>query len=133
MKIQISTDYAIRALQYLHDNPGRICTAAEIAEATGVSYSFFIKIANLLRGRGLVSTKQGRHGGYILGKPANDITLYDVFFCIEGKPAVSSCLKGSSCVLRVRDVDCRLRSVLGDLQGTIISELSNCSIADLAS
>ena len=131
MKMQISTDYALRALQYLHGNPDQICTATEIAEATEVSYSFFIKVANLLREDGLVSVKQGRHGGYVLGKAASDITLYEVLLCIEGKPTISPCLQGSPCIW-ARGVDCKLRNVLGDIQEDIVSKLSSYSVADLA-
>ena len=51
MKIQVSTDYAVRILQHLHrhENKETPLTAMSIAEAIRVPYPFFIKIANRLK------------------------------------------------------------------------------------
>ena len=48
MRIQISTEYAIRILHFLNTQKG-MHTAMDIADAIDVTYPFFIKIANRLK------------------------------------------------------------------------------------
>ena len=133
MKLQISTDYAVRILQCLHSRNGKSIPATEIAESIGITYPFFIKIANQLRKRGLLRSVQGRNGGYLLGKPACEISLYEVFLCIEGELQFSRCLtKGAPCQ-QGEMRNCKLRVFLYDLQGKVIEEMSERSIADLSS
>ena len=128
----MSTDYAIRILQYLHMNPGNIHTAMTIAQAVGVTYPFFIKIANLLKRGGLLSAVQGRNGGYQLGRPAEEINLYDVFLCIEGDIMISNCLESDA-----HECDrgtlgaCNVRKVWKEMQGKMIAEMQERNIASL--
>jgi len=132
MKIQVSTDYAVRILQHLHQSSGELHTASSIAEAIGITYPFFIKIANQLKKRKLIDSVQGRNGGYFLGKPAEEISLYDVFLSIEGELVVSHCLSGQPCT-KGKHKDCKLHNVFRAVQGKVINELSSQTIADLAS
>ena len=121
MKIQIATDYAIRILQHLHKNEGALQTAMTIATATGVTYPFFIKIANQLKKHKLLNSVQGRNGGYALGMPAREISIYQVLLSIQGE-------------LNLRDnelEDCAFYFVLDQLRDNMVAELSRVSIADL--
>ena len=133
MKLQISTDYAVRILQCLYSSQGQTLTATEIADSTGITYPFFIKIANQLRKKGLLSSIQGRKGGYLLGKPAGEISLYDVFLCIEGELQFSCCLKRGKPCLQGEESVCKLHDFLYGLQRKVIEEMSEWSIADLVS
>ena len=132
MKLQASTDYAVRILQYLHENAGEVYPAMSIAESVGITYPFFIKIANQLKKKKLINAVQGRNGGYTLGKPAGEISLYDVFRAIEGDLILNHCLNGRPCT-RGKHIDCKFHSVLRGVQGNIITELSSRTIADVAS
>ncbi|MCL2569146.1 MAG: Rrf2 family transcriptional regulator [Oscillospiraceae bacterium] len=132
MKMQMSVDYAIRILQYMHENRGGLLKAMEIADATGVSYNFYIKIANQLKKSGLLQSAQGRHGGYVLGRPAQDISIYDVFKCMEGELQIKSCMREHAFCAGGPPSDCKLRTSLQKLQSKMIVEMSNKSIADLA-
>ena len=133
MKIQVITDSAVRVLQYLHEqNNKELHTAMSIAEAIGIPYPNFIKIAGRLKEHNLVNPIPGRSGGYMLGRPAHEISLYDVFLAIEGGLVINPCLNGQPCK-RGKHRDCRLHSALRDLQGKIATELSSLTIADLVS
>jgi len=132
MKIQVSTDYAVRILQYLHQSEDELHTASSIAEAIGITYPFFIKIANQLKKRKLIDSVQGRNGGYFLGRPAEEISLYDVFLSIEGELVISRCLGDGPC-MGDRHKDCRLHDVFRNVQEKVIEELSGQTIAKLAS
>ena len=132
MKLQISTDYAVRILQYLHENSESLNTGSTIAEAVGVPYPFFIKIANQLKRQNLIYSIQGRTGGYFLMKPAEEISLYDVFRSIEGELILSHCFNGQRCSKQQAGKGCKFHGVLKDMQEMMISELARQSIADIA-
>ena len=129
MQFQVSTDYAIRILHYLHTNKA-LTTAQDISVAVGVTYPFFIKIANQLKKEGLLTTVQGRHGGYLLAKPADQINLYDVFVAIEGEMALNRCLQTDQRCNRNEEEHCALHSYFSKVQATLISHLANAFISD---
>ncbi|MCP3660460.1 MAG: Rrf2 family transcriptional regulator [Bacteroidetes bacterium] len=54
-----------------------------IAEIEGISEKYLSQIVILLKNAGLVRSFRGSQGGYILIKPADKITLYDVFNVFE--------------------------------------------------
>jgi len=131
MKLQISTDYAVRILQHLHSHKGELLTAMEIAESTGMTYPFFIKIASQLKKKDLLNSTQGRKGGYQLGKPACEISLYDVFLCIEGELQLNRC-RGEEAPCFQGEINvCKLHEFFDELQRKVIAEMSELSIADL--
>lgn len=134
MKLQISTDYAIRILLYLHANgghKGELQTATDVSTATDISYPFYVKIANQLKKHGLLESIQGRNGGYTLGRPAEEISIYDVFQAIEGELQIRTCFKEAHGCTRGDSNSCKLRAFLGKLQEDLIAEMSGKSIADL--
>jgi len=103
-----------------------------IAEAIGITYPNFIRIADKLRKGGLVRTIQGRSGGQVLGKDAHEIRVYDVFFAIEGDLQINRCLEDDGFCSRGNPEDCEVHTFLSTLQGKMIEEMSDQTIADLA-
>ena len=77
MHINLTTDYAIRAMLYLASIE-RGANSAEIAEATGVSRNLIINILRKLRSEGLVIAERGVAGGYRLAKKHHEISLMDI-------------------------------------------------------
>lgn len=129
MQFQRSTDYAIRILHYLHHSK-TLGTAPIISAAIGTSYPNFTKIATQLKKHGLLTSEQGRHGGYRLAKPADTILIYDVFLAVEGEMVISHCLedrkhKGGGAP------HCVIQEYFQQVQDILIECLSSQSIADL--
>jgi Rrf2 family protein len=54
-----------------------------IAQAAGIPAPFLSKVLGRLVDRGLLRSKRGRGGGFVLGRPASDITLADVALALE--------------------------------------------------
>ena len=57
--------------------------AAEIAEAAGVPAPFLSKVLGRLADRGLLRSRRGRRGGFVLGRPAAEITLADIALALD--------------------------------------------------
>lgn len=130
MQLQVSTDYAIRILQYLHIHRNELPTAKTVAQAAGITYPFFIKLSSLLKHQGLIQTTQGRNGGYQLARPAEKISLYDVYRAVEGELNLNRCLEEDQYCSRDAVAACPFHNYFGALQESLITELSSKYIAD---
>jgi Rrf2 family protein len=63
--------------------PGR--GVKELAAAAGLPAPFLSKVLGRLVDRGLLRSKRGRAGGFVLGRPADEITLADVVLALQKK------------------------------------------------
>ena len=91
MHITLESDYAVRIVSCLARQGGRM-DAKRIAEETGVTLRFSLKILRKLVTGGLVRSYKGTKGGYELARPAKDISLCDVIETVEGPYALSRCV-----------------------------------------
>ena len=100
-----------------------------ISQEEDAPASFMSKIFQGLARAGLVRSVRGSGGGFTLAKPADRITLLEVFEAIEGKMALQRCLQSApSCE---RQEGCALCSVFEQAQDQIKEVFSRTTIADL--
>ncbi|MCL2842942.1 MAG: Rrf2 family transcriptional regulator [Oscillospiraceae bacterium] len=136
MKFQKSTGYALRILGYLHNytssssGSGDMPTAQTISEAVGITYPYFIKIANQLKKNGMIGSVQGRNGGYQMAKPACEISVYDVVLAVEGELKISDCLAVDTQCNRSAE-HCTMQGYFREVRLLLIDKLSSKKIADL--
>ena len=131
MQLRAFTEYAIRILRHLDVHGPERRSALEIAKELGIPYSNFAQVAVKLRQAGLLTSVQGRTGGYQLGRPAREISVYDVFRCIEGDLQISRYLLKEAQSDSDKPGDQKTQAFLQNLQNKMIAELSDKSIADL--
>ena len=55
----------------------------EIAQREDISSNFLVQILNDLRRSGLVTSKRGKLGGYLLASKPEDISLYEIVQSVE--------------------------------------------------
>ena len=93
-----SCQYALRALVYLgRSQPDSLVQTREIASSEGIPQAFLSKILQNLVQNGLVRSQKGPGGGYVLGRPAGQITLRDVLVAVDGvERPEERCLFGNS-------------------------------------
>ena len=84
MRIPASVDYAIRAMAELASRGEGPVTAEELAVAQGIPLKFLRGIMTELKRSRLVSSQRGPEGGFVLTRPANEISLADIFRAIDG-------------------------------------------------
>jgi Rrf2 family protein len=86
--VRVSTrgDYACRALLSLalHADTAGPTSVRDIAERTGLPQPYLEQILLSLKGAGLVRSKRGVGGGYVLARPAADIRLSDIVSAVDG-------------------------------------------------
>ena len=132
MRLTRQTNYAVRILMYCAVNEGRLSRIPEIAAAYSVSELFLFKILQPLVEAGLVETVRGRNGGVRLGRPAADITLFDVVRVTEESFAMAECFENDAAECPLID-SCGLNSALREALNAFFTVLARHTIADLAS
>ena len=82
-------DYASRALLslVLNDN-GRPTSVRDIAERTGLPQPYLEQILLALKGAGLVRSKRGVGGGYVMARDPSDITIGMIVRAVDGPIAL---------------------------------------------
>jgi len=71
----------------LHYKEGPL-NVADLSEEQGISVSYLEQLFAYLRRGGLVQGVRGPGGGYILTRPASDISLADIVAAVDGPQAV---------------------------------------------
>lgn len=89
------TQYALKALVLLtehqqhHDYPMPI---AELTQKGSFPQKFLEAILLELKNMGILKSKKGKGGGYLLGKDANDVTIGEIVRALEGPLALIPCV-----------------------------------------
>jgi Rrf2 family protein len=86
MRVSTRGDYACRALlsMALHVETLPTQSVRDIAVRTGLPQPYLEQILLALKGAGLVRSKRGVGGGYVLAKHPDDITLAEIVSAVDG-------------------------------------------------
>lgn len=84
MKMKKTTMYAIRIMLLLGNKEMK--TISEIERILNVKSYYIKRIMRKLRNEGLIYSTRIYGGGHTLNKEAGNITLWDIFNCMEGDP-----------------------------------------------
>ena len=111
MRITHEADYAIRVACCLASVGGKV-SAKQISEITGVTLRFALKILRKLILGDLVKSFKDVSGGYMLNRPASEISFGEIIECIDGPIAINHCLTGEFDCTRVsQKCECDFRRV----------------------
>jgi Rrf2 family protein len=132
MRISAKSDYAVRAMAELASVGAEGAVKAEqVAVAQDIPLNFLLGILRELRNSHLVRSQRGRDGGYVLSRPASEITLADVIRAVDGPLANVRDL--SLTELSYPGAAQSLREVWMAVRGSLREVLENVTVADLAS
>ena len=67
-----------------HHGEGRLAHIEELARIEAVPANYLVQILSELRNGGLIVSRRGKQGGYVLSRSPEKITLYDIVKLIEG-------------------------------------------------
>ncbi|HUQ91932.1 MAG TPA: Rrf2 family transcriptional regulator [Bryobacteraceae bacterium] len=126
-----STEYAIRAFLYLAgQEPGRLIMARHIAEQASLPSHFLAKLLQQLARKGLVKSNKGPSGGFTLGMPPKEISLYRIIDAVDGVEALSRCPLGH--VRCTAAKDCPMHDGWMRVRSRIVDYLEHTSLADVS-
>ena len=91
LRISKLTDYGTVLLANLAVHHGAVCSAADVAAATGIALPTVSKILKSLARSGLVTSTRGANGGYQLSRSPRDISAADIIDALEGPVSITEC------------------------------------------
>ena len=123
MKLKASVDYGVRAIMYLAVK-GATCSSREISEEMSVPRDYLIQLALRLRNAGLIKARPGKNGGYVLAKPASEITVGQILDAFDNdlkhvRQPMKKGRKASPSALAVRDMHGMVMESLDAFLGAI--------------
>jgi Rrf2 family protein len=116
---------------------GEPISLAEIAEHDGMPLAYLEHLVARLRKAGLVDSRRGSRGGYLLARPAGEITMAEVVEALEGSIAPIECISqaadGSIVCSRESDPEhvCPTKLLWTRVRGAIVRTLQDTTLADL--
>jgi Rrf2 family protein len=123
------TDYALRALCYIHQHNNTVTSVTQLVDDLGVPRSFLRKLLQRLSQAHIVESYRGLGGGFRLAVPSEKIGLVDLIIIFQGPVKLSDCsLKKKPCPRQLR---CPLHEILGAMEEDVLHTLRKMTIASL--
>jgi Rrf2 family protein len=128
--------YGLKALAHLATlRPGETTQAMDIAAAHNIPKKFLDAILGDLRNAGIVFSKKGPGGGYMLARAAGDIKIGHVIRTIDGPLAPIACASRTA-FQPCRDCksvkSCTVRLMMTEVRDAMSEVLDRLTIADMA-
>ena len=139
MRLSKRGEYGLRAMILLAtpgaDGKPAMMQIKELSAREKIPVKFLEQILLTLKNAGLLHSKMGVGGGYYLARPANQITLGQIFRTLDGPVAPVKCVSQMAyepCECPAEST-CGLRMVMGDVRNAITHILDETSLADVHS
>ncbi len=88
-------EYGLQAVLFMAANDNNcVCPAEEISKKLNIPREFISKILQSLTESGIIESKKGKSGGFMLAKHPSKIKLIDIVDAIDGLESFNSCLLG---------------------------------------
>jgi Rrf2 family protein len=134
VKVSTRGDYASRALLSLAlhaDNEGPT-SVRDIAERTALPQPYLEQILLALKGAGLVRSKRGVGGGYVLARDPSEITLGQIVSAVDGPIAAGDFGEPHQNGACDHEGQCVLLTVWADVGTHMREHLDSFTLADIA-
>jgi len=144
MMFSTKAEYGVRVMVELARRAGEspdgaesVVPLAEIAEHDGMPLAYLEHLVARLRKAGLIDSRRGSRGGYLLARPAEEITMAEVVEALEGSIAPIECISqaadGSVVCSRESDPDhvCPTKLLWTRVRFSIVRTLEDTTLADL--
>ena len=138
MMFSTKAEYGVRVMVELARRAGDDpVPLAEIAAHDGLPLAYLEHLVARLRKAGLVDSRRGSRGGYMLARPSNEITMAEVVEALEGSIAPIECISqapdGSIVCARESSPDhvCPTKLLWTRVRFSIVNTLRETTLADL--
>ncbi|MBE5735109.1 MAG: Rrf2 family transcriptional regulator [Clostridiales bacterium] len=126
MKLSTKGRYGLRVMYYLGQSPDRVITLSELAKSTGVNAPYLEKILGILKKADLVVTERGANGGYVVSRPANEISIGEILRALEDNLYLADCNSG-----KCDKVTCPSKSIFNYIYTEINNLLDSKTLQDM--
>lgn len=130
MRISTKGHYGLRSLIdiALNQSEGPV-TLNDIAKRQALSVKYLWQVINPLRTEGFLSVTRGAKGGFVLARPADQITMLEVLTTLEGPISILKCITDETVCDRVKT--CAARTVWLEVNQAIEKSLASTTLAKM--
>jgi FeS assembly SUF system regulator len=130
LRLSKLTDYSTVIMFYMARRSEHVCSAAEIATAVGLAVPTTSKILKLLARQGLLLSRRGSSGGYVLARPPERISIAQIIEAMEGRFGMTECSTANG--LCPQESACMAREPWQFINQAIRRTLDQVTLADVA-
>jgi len=130
LRLSKLTDYGTVIMARMAREQDRIFAAPELAAAIGVATPTASKILKMLARGELLLSVRGAKGGYMLSRPAAEISVAHIIDAMEGPIGVTECSATSG--LCAQEAACSIRGNWQRINLVIRRALGQITLADMA-
>ena len=127
--------YGLKAMLYLADQVDRgPISVAEVAEHERIPRKFLEAILLDLKRHGVLHSKKGKGGGYILGRTPGEITIGQIVRTLDGPLALIPCVSQTAyarCEECVDEATCGVRLAMKEVRDATADILDHTTLAGL--
>jgi len=129
MTFSKTTTYALRILTLMAGNPDRMYTSVGLNNSLKIPKKYLQRLLTDLTKNGIITSIQGRYGGFVLSKHPSKITVANIVDAVEGLREEVSCFFGfEKCAL---DKPCSMHDVWAETHKNVIRMLKKTKLSDL--
>lgn len=135
MNITAQEEYGLRCLlRVAKHQSGDPMRTLEVAVAEGLSPEYAAKLMRTLKNGGFVDSTRGSAGGYLLARPATEMTVWQVLEALGGPLYEEKFCDTHTGSQRdcTHSTDCSIRALWRSVNGLLKDALSAITVADLA-
>ncbi len=124
---------ALHILTLLSRANDELLSSDYIAGSININPALARKEISNLRNHGLISSKEGKNGGYSLSKPSGQISLADIYQAVKTQPVLGSAknMPNPDCPVG-KQINKNIDLIYADLDKTLLEKLGNMSLADFS-
>ena len=128
--ISQTVEYALRAIVTIAQHDGQPCTAQQLSVITQVPAPYLSKLMQGLVRAGLVSSRRGLHGGFVLAKDSAELTIWEVVSAVDPFQRINECPLG---IKSHASTLCPLHRRLDHAMETVEEMFRKTTVADVLS
>lgn len=129
LRLSEAASMGYHALAVLAGSPDKFLTAGEISKTISGSEAHLAKVMRRFVIAGLVSSTRGPGGGFKIARPAEEISLLDIYETIEGKFQVGECMLDFPCC---EGSDCIMGSLIRSVNLEVLEYFRSRKLSDFA-
>ena len=124
---------AVHILTLLSKAGDELLSSDYIAGSININPALARKEISNLRNHGLITSKEGKSGGYSLGKSARQITLADIYVAVRNQPVlgVAKNTPNPDCPVG-KQINQNIDQLYADLDKTLLDKLSSITILEFS-
>ncbi|MEW6750366.1 MAG: Rrf2 family transcriptional regulator [Candidatus Latescibacterota bacterium] len=135
MRLSKKAEYALRALAELAmaDQEDGNLHAQELSRRVQIPVKFLEQILLILKRAGILQSRRGAGGGYVLSRPPDRISVGEIVRLIDGPVLLLDCavpVLQPACPCGQEDT-CGLRDVMGEVRQSLSELLDRLTLADI--